>query len=190
MEKASSQEIEGGSDAILVAEDEPVLRDVLTHILGGLAYKVFSASGGLEAVTLFKEKLCEIDIVILDVAMPGMNRHEAYREIQTIKAGTPVIFMTGYSLDGVQANFILEEGFDVIRKPFTLISLGRKIREALRSKGQGNGNPPNHTTVIRDLELYFLCFDHTVDGEYFFEDIQTNGIINGNKSNFFTSLLP
>ena len=87
---------------------------------------MFSASDGVEAVAVFREKLHEIDIVILDVAMPGMNGHEAYREMQTIKSGTPVIFMTGYSLDGVQTNFILEEGFDVIQKPFTLISLGRK----------------------------------------------------------------
>ena len=46
---------------------------------------------------------------------------------------------TGYSLDGVQTNFILEKGFDVIRKPFTLISLGKKIREILHGRKQGDG---------------------------------------------------
>jgi two-component system cell cycle sensor histidine kinase/response regulator CckA len=141
MEKVSPQEAEGGSETILIADDEAALRDITAHVLGTLGYKVFSVSDGVEAVAVFRENAHEIDIVVLDVAMPGMNGHEAYQEIQTIKAGTPVLFMTGYSLDGVQANFILEEGFDAIQKPFTLISLGKKIREVLHGRKQG-GNIP------------------------------------------------
>jgi two-component system, cell cycle sensor histidine kinase and response regulator CckA len=143
MEKVSLQEAEGGTEAILIAEDEAALRDITAHILRTLGYKVFSASDGVEAVALFRENAHEIDIVILDVAMPEMNGHEAYREIQAIKAGTPVIFMTGYSLDGVQTNFILEEGYDVIQKPFTLVSLGKKIRDVLNGgKREGGNNLP------------------------------------------------
>jgi two-component system, cell cycle sensor histidine kinase and response regulator CckA len=141
IEKVSSQEIEGGSETILIAEDETALRDITTHILRSLGYKVFSASDGVEAVALFRENAQEINIIILDVAMPGMNGHEAYQEIQTIKAGTPVIFMTGYSLDGIQTNFILEEGFAVIQKPFTLMSLGKKIRDVLHGRKQGEVIP-------------------------------------------------
>jgi CheY-like chemotaxis protein len=137
----SSQEIEGGSETILIAEDETALRDITTHILRSLGYKVFPAADGVEAVALFRENAQEINIVILDVAMPGMNGHEAYQGIQTIKAGTPVIFMTGYSLDGIQTNFILEEGFAVIRKPFTLMSLGKKIRDVLHGRKQGEVIP-------------------------------------------------
>jgi DNA-binding response OmpR family regulator len=75
--------------------------------------------------------------------MPGMNGREAYREMQTIKAATPVLFMTGHSLGGIQANFILEEGFDAIQKPFTLLSLGKRIREVLHhGKGQGSTGRP------------------------------------------------
>ncbi|MBA4390169.1 MAG: hypothetical protein C0399_04445 [Syntrophus sp. (in: bacteria)] len=110
-------------------------------ILRTLGYKVFPVSDGVEAVEVFREKSDEIDIVILDVSMPGMNGREAYREMQKIKAATPVLFMTGHSLDGIQANFILEEGFNVILKPFTLVSLGRKIREVLHGKGQGSTDP-------------------------------------------------
>ena len=62
--------------------------------------------------------------------------------MRTINAATPVLFMTGHSLDGIQANFILEEGFDAIQKPFTLVSLGRKIREVIHhGKGQGLTDP-------------------------------------------------
>ncbi len=133
-EKAPSQEVVGGSETILIAEDEAALRDITAHILKTLGYKVFSASDGVEAVALFKENAQEIDIVVLDVAMPGMNGRETYREIQAIQAGIPVLFMTGYSLDSVQTNFIREEGFDVIQKPFTLASLGKKVREVLHKK--------------------------------------------------------
>jgi DNA-binding NtrC family response regulator len=141
MEKVSSQETERGSETILIAEDETALRDITTHILKTLGYWVFSSANGVEAVELFRENAHEIDIAVLDVAMPEMNGHKAYQEIQTIKAGAPVLFMTGYSLGGVQTNFILEEGFDVIQKPFTLISLGKKIREILHSREQGETIP-------------------------------------------------
>jgi len=130
------QEIEGGSETILVAEDEPALREITTHTLKTLGYKVFSVSDGAEAVSLFKEKSGEIDIVVLDVAMPAMNGYEAYRAIQAIRQDTPVLFMTGYSLDGIQMNSILEEGLDVIQKPFMLASLGSKIRDVLRGSRQ------------------------------------------------------
>ncbi len=133
-EKAPSREVVGGSETILIAEDEAALRDITAHILKTLGYKVFSASDGVEAVALFKKNAQEIDIVVLDVAMPGMNGRETYREIQAIQAGIPVLFMTGYSLDSVQTNFIREEGFDVIQKPFTLASLGKKVREVLHKK--------------------------------------------------------
>lgn len=135
-EAANSEEIEGGSETVLIAEDEPALREIAAHTLRVLGYSVFSASDGLEAVSIFKEKSGDIDIVILDVAMPVMNGYETYRTMQTIKQNTPVLFMTGYSLDGVQINNILEEGFDVIQKPFMLTTLGHKIREILKKDRQ------------------------------------------------------
>jgi len=129
-------EIEGGNETILVDEDEPALREITTHILKTLGYKVFSVSDGSEAVSLFREKSGEIDIVVLDIAMPAMNGYEAYRAMQVIRQDTPVLFMTGYSLDGIQVNNILEEGLAVIQKPFMLASLGNKIREVLKGSRQ------------------------------------------------------
>jgi two-component system cell cycle sensor histidine kinase/response regulator CckA len=144
LEKLSEKEIKGSNETILIAEDEIALRDIAAMMLSTLGYKVHPVADGLEAVEVFREKSDEIDIVVLDVSMPGMNGREAYREMQQIKAATPVLFMTGHSLDGIQASFILEEGFDVIQKPFTLVSLGRRIGEVLHHnrKGQGSTDPP------------------------------------------------
>jgi len=144
LEKLSEKEIKGSNEAIFIAEDEIAHRDNATMMLGTLGYKVLPVADGLEAVEVFREESDEIDIVVLYVSMPGMNGREAYREMQKIKAATPVLFMTGHSLDGIQASFILEEGFDVIQKPFTLVSLGRRIGEVLHHnrKGQGPTAPP------------------------------------------------
>ncbi len=115
----------------MIAEDEPALRDIASHILKTLGYKIFLVSDGMEALEIFRKKAHEIDIVLLDVVMPLLNGREAYREMKKIRAEIPVLFVTGYSLDGIQTNFILDEGFNVIQKPFTLISLGKKIRAVL-----------------------------------------------------------
>lgn len=80
-EEVPSQEVAGGNKTILITEDEVALRDIIAYILKTLGYKVFSASDGVEAVALFKENAQEIDIVVLDVAMPGINGRETYRKI-------------------------------------------------------------------------------------------------------------
>lgn len=133
-DRPSVEGSEGRGETILVAEDEPALREIAATILKTLGYNVLQASNGLEALTVFKEKQQQIDIVLLDIAMPVMNGREAYREITKIKEGVPVLFVTGYSLDGIQTNFLQEEGFDAIQKPYTLLSLGQKIRNVLDSK--------------------------------------------------------
>jgi CheY-like chemotaxis protein len=138
--KLEEKVIKGGSEAILIAEDEPALRDIAANILKNLGYRIFLAADGMEALDIFRKNSHEIDMVLLDVVMPGLNGREAYREMKKIKTGIPVLFVTGYSLDGIQTNFIFEERFDVIQKPFTLVSLGKKIREVLDWKDSENQN--------------------------------------------------
>ncbi len=127
----SKTSIEGAGESILIAEDEPALRDIAAAILRTLGYSVLLASDGKEALDIVKEKYNDIDLVLLDVAMPILNGREAYREIRKIRADLPVLFATGYSLDGLQTSFIPQEGYEAIQKPYTLTALGRKIREVL-----------------------------------------------------------
>jgi hypothetical protein len=58
--------------------------------------------------------------------------------------------------------------------------------QGYRRRGQ---EPPNFGILLPDLKLYLFCFNHSVYGEYFFEDLYANGVINGNKGNFFSGLL-
>ncbi len=121
-------EIRGGSETILVAEDEERLRLTVADILQNLGYKVYIASNGLEAVEIFKEKAEEVDLVFLDIVMPVLSGYDAMREIRKIKPNVKVLFATGYSLNGLNLNL---EGFDLIQKPYSYETIALKIREVL-----------------------------------------------------------
>jgi PAS domain S-box-containing protein len=121
-------EIIGGNETILVAEDEERLRLTVADILQNLGYKVYTASNGLEAVEIFKEKANEIDLVFLDIVMPVLSGYDAMREIRKIKPDVKVLFATGYSLNGLNLNL---EGFDLIQKPYSYEIIALKVREVL-----------------------------------------------------------
>ncbi|HOW55950.1 MAG TPA: PAS domain S-box protein [Syntrophorhabdaceae bacterium] len=130
-ERLAKKGIEGGNETILIAEDEDALREIAASILKNLGYQVLATSDGESALALFKERPGEIDMVFLDIAMPGINGLEAYRGMKKIRDDIPVLFVTGYSLDGMHTQFIEEEGLSAIQKPYTLVTLGGKIREVL-----------------------------------------------------------
>jgi signal transduction histidine kinase/DNA-binding response OmpR family regulator len=127
----------GGTETVLVGEDEEALRDLAKDVLEGLGYSVLLAANGEEAIEMFKAQRAQIDMVLLDVVMPRMGGHEAYERIQALSPGVPVIFMTGYSSETVQSRFVKQNRFveelgaPVLQKPYNVEVLGRKIREVL-----------------------------------------------------------
>ncbi len=123
--------MKGGSETILIAEDEPSLREVASAMLTALGYQTVLASDGEEAVHIFREKHDEIDLVLLDVVMPRLGGKEAYEEMKKIKPSMNSLFVTGYSLSGIHTNFILEQGIDALQKPYSAELLGKKVREIL-----------------------------------------------------------
>ncbi|MFN3135660.1 MAG: PAS domain S-box protein, partial [Candidatus Kryptonium sp.] len=131
IKEESKAEIRGGTETILIAEDEEKLRTTVIDILQSLGYKVYSAVNGLEAVEIFKEKANEIDLVFLDIVMPILNGHEAMKEIVKIKPSVKIIFATGYSLNGLNLDL---KGFDLIQKPYSYEAIALKVREVLDRK--------------------------------------------------------
>jgi signal transduction histidine kinase/CheY-like chemotaxis protein len=129
----------GGTETVLVGEDEEALRALAKDVLEGLGYSILLAANGEEAVEMFKAQQDQIDMVLLDVVMPRMGGHEAYERIQALSPGVPVIFMTGYSSETVQSRFVKQNRFveelgaPVLQKPYNVEVLGRKIREVLDS---------------------------------------------------------
>lgn len=127
----------GGSETILIAEDEESLRNLLKDILEGLGYRVLAAKDGEEAIEIFVENRERIDMLLFDVVMPRMNGVEAYERIRALNAGIPLILLTGYSAETVQSRFVKPErsaeeiGATVIQKPYSVDVVGRKVREVL-----------------------------------------------------------
>ncbi|MHB8109674.1 MAG: PAS domain-containing hybrid sensor histidine kinase/response regulator [Syntrophorhabdaceae bacterium] len=119
-----------GAETILIGEDEEALRKIAAEYLTTLRYRVHTAHDGEESLAIFREHSDEISIALLDIAMPGMSGLDVYHEIQKIKP-IPVLFMTGYNLDILNLSSATHEGINAIRKPFTMISLARKLRSIL-----------------------------------------------------------
>ncbi|MEX2489591.1 MAG: ATP-binding protein [Pseudomonadales bacterium] len=121
----------GGNETLLVVEDNQQVRELAQLILRGAGYKLVVASNGKEAVEKFKHHSDTIDLAILDVVMPRMGGREVMTKIQEIRPDIKVMFTSGYSENGVHANFILEEGLELVKKPYNTDELRSRVRKVL-----------------------------------------------------------
>jgi PAS domain S-box-containing protein len=120
-----------GNETVLLVDDEKVIIDVAKKMMESLGYKVLTAKGGNEAISLFKRKHNSIDLVILDMIMPYMGGKEVFDQLKIIDPEVRVLLASGYSLKG-QAQEIMDRGCrGFIQKPFDTIDLSRKIREVI-----------------------------------------------------------
>ena len=130
-EKPPVREFLKGHETILVVDDEEMVIDVSRDILASLGYKVIVARGGQEAIQMYTERKEEIDLVILDMIMPGMGGGETYDILNTINPRIKVILSSGYSIDGRPAK-LLERGCKAfMQKPYSMGDLSQTIRAVL-----------------------------------------------------------
>jgi two-component system, cell cycle sensor histidine kinase and response regulator CckA len=123
--------IAGNKKTILVVDDEPANMEVTKEILEILNYNVKTACNGSEAVALYQEHGGEIDLVILDMIMPGMGGGETFDLLKQMNRDVRVLLSSGYSLEG-QAKDILNRGcVGFIQKPYRIEDLAKKIQEIL-----------------------------------------------------------
>ncbi len=130
-EKLATAEIIKGEETILLVDDEKNILDVSAELLASLGYTVITAAGGKEAVDIYRDKKDEIDLVVLDMVMPGMRGGEAYDVLKKINPNVKVILSSGYSIDKGAKEIIARGGNDFIQKPFKIEILSQKIREVL-----------------------------------------------------------
>jgi len=122
---------EGGSETVLLVEDEESVRQLVRETLESKGYCVVQAENG-EAGLLAAAKLdATIDLVITDVVMPGMSGRELVQELLRIRPETKVLYLSGYTEDTIVSEGSIESGTAFLQKPFTLQSLLRKVREVL-----------------------------------------------------------
>ncbi len=128
---ADSSVPQGGTETILIAEDEAPLRDLMRIILESFGYTVLAAEDGEEAVRMFLEHRDRVRLVILDMIMPKKNGKDAADEIKKAQPGIRTLFVSGYSEGMIKKQGGLGEGLVFIQKPFSAKVLLTKVRELL-----------------------------------------------------------
>lgn len=136
-EKPAVKEIEGdpriyfGRGTIMLVDDEPMILDVGRQLLEELGYDVLTVDTGDQAFTLLEERKGSIDLIILDMIMPGMEGGKTYDVLRTIDSEIPVILCSGYSLNGRAAEILARGCNAFLQKPFNLQQLSQKVYETL-----------------------------------------------------------
>lgn len=139
--RPSKETLLKGSETILLVDDEVMPLNVAKSMLEMLGYHVLVSIGGVEAVETVTRKGDAIDLVILDLVMPGMDGGKTFDRIRDLRPNIPVILSSGYSLDG-QASDIMNRGCNgFIQKPFNLSELSKKVRLVLDEGQELRPNP-------------------------------------------------
>jgi len=120
-----------GTETILIAEDNPDVRLLNKTILKEAGYRVIEAKDGKEAVEHFVEFTESIDMVILDVVMPGKNGKETYQEIRRLKNDIKVLFTSGYTSDVILTKGVHDKQYELLMKPTSSEIFLQKVREIL-----------------------------------------------------------
>ncbi len=133
-QKEHQDELYQGKGLILLVDDEDVVLEVGAEMLKKLGYEVALARGGQEALEVYRGDQDQIDMVIIDMIMPGMGGGQTYDRLKEMNPAAKVLLSSGYSIDG-QASEILSRGCNgFIQKPFDLKNLSQKIRTILNNQ--------------------------------------------------------
>jgi PAS domain S-box-containing protein len=125
----------GGSETILLAEDEPRVREAICTILQRRGYQVLAAADGNEAAELAQAHRQHIALLLTDLVMPGgMSGHELARKLQATMPNLKVIYITGYSPETAGQELHLQSGENFVQKPFAMAHLLETIRRSLDGK--------------------------------------------------------
>jgi PAS domain S-box-containing protein len=123
-----------GRETVLLIDDEEMIIDVGCGLLSELGYTVIPARSGQEALDIYRQRQAEIDIVVMDMIMPGMGGGETFDRLKQINPHIKVLLSSGYSING-QASQIMDRGCNgFIQKPFNIKQLSAKLREILDKK--------------------------------------------------------
>ncbi len=133
--EGEEEEPVGGSETVLLVDDERPLRDLGEKVLTSFGYTVLTASGCREALETFRKEGERIDLVILDMIMPGLGGKECLRQLLERDPGARVLLSTGFSGRDSEEEIVALGGRGLIHKPYTVNALLREVRSVLDGEG-------------------------------------------------------
>jgi two-component system cell cycle sensor histidine kinase/response regulator CckA len=126
----------GGTETILLVEDEDSVRNLTLRMLNQLGYTVISATDGKQGIEIAKAHSGRIDLLLTDVVMPNISGRQLVEMVKAIHPETAIVFISGYTEDTVVYQGVLQPGVEFLSKPFTRESLAVKLREAVAAKAR------------------------------------------------------
>jgi CheY-like chemotaxis protein len=130
--KPLKRAVRGGTETILVVEDEAPVRELACKLLAGHGYDVLQAESGAKALELLRRGKKKIDLLLTDMVMPdGINGRELADKMRKSRPKLKVIFTSGYSADVWGKDFVLQRGQQLMQKPYDLQKLALAVRALL-----------------------------------------------------------
>jgi PAS domain S-box-containing protein len=126
-----------GEETVLLVEDEAIVRRLVAEILESNGYAVLQAGDGPSALELLRRHTGGVDLLLTDVVMPGMSGPDVAAAVATMRPGTHVLYISGYTDSAIDHHGVLEPGIAYLPKPFSADDLSRKVREVLDGVGVG-----------------------------------------------------
>jgi signal transduction histidine kinase/ActR/RegA family two-component response regulator len=131
------QKLPGGSEHILLIEDDPSVRRLGKDLLTRLGYSVTEAASGRAAIALSSDDTRHYDLLICDVILGDMSGPSVAEALRALRPTTRVLYVSGYTDDAIVRTGVLDEGKPFLEKPFTPLQLARKVREVLEDREAG-----------------------------------------------------
>jgi PAS domain S-box-containing protein len=132
--RSVEKEIPGGSETILVVEDELALRELTCVLLQEAGYTVLESAGVEDAIATAKDSQRKIDLLLTDIVMPRLDGRELANQLVALRPSLKVLYMSGYTDDVIVHRGLLKQATVLVQKPFTKAKLLRKVRETLDSQ--------------------------------------------------------
>jgi CheY-like chemotaxis protein len=145
---SSVQKLPGGTEHVLLVEDDASVRRLARELLSRLGYSVTEAASGRAGIALGSDDTRHFDLLLCDVILGDMSGPSVAEALQALRPAVRVLYVSGHTDEAIARTGVLDEGKALLQKPFTPVQLARKVREVLESREESEPQMAQ-TTQIR-----------------------------------------